>query len=93
MTQVVDWSDPCAKFKALSDAYYTIISGGNAAEVSYMANGVSRTVKFSFSNIAALKREMLASEDQCAILNGAPRTARRFAIDSGSRRRGWWWRL
>jgi hypothetical protein len=92
MNPTVDWTDPCARFRALSDAYFEIISGGKAAKVAYTANGVAREVTWAFSNIAALKREMLRAEDDCAIASGAPRAARRFAIDAGSRRQRFpWW--
>jgi hypothetical protein len=85
---VPDWSDPCQRFTALSDAYYQLIAGGKAASVEYSANGVQRKVTFSFANISALRRAMLSAQDACDVANGAAtRPARRFAIEAGSRRR------
>jgi hypothetical protein len=87
-----DWSDPCQRFAALSDAYYKLISGGNPASVEYSANGVARKVTFSFANLASLRSQMLAAQDACDVANGATkRPARRFAIEAGSRRRGLGW--
>jgi hypothetical protein len=85
-----DWTDPCQRFAALSLAYYQLISGVNPASVEYSANGVARKVTYSFANIDALRRQMLASQDACDIATGARRTARRHAIGAGSRRTGWY---
>lgn len=86
---VTDWTNPCQRAAALTSAYYEIIAGGSAASIEYAANGVSRKVTFSFSNVEALRRQMIEAEDQCAIATGGPRRNRRFAIGSGARRRGW----
>ena len=90
MAAAIDWSNPCQRFAALSLAYYQLISGVNPASVEYSANGVARKVTYSFANIDALRRQMIAAQDACDIANGAAkRPARRFAIEAGSQRRGW----
>jgi len=84
----IDWSDPCARAKALWDAYNRLISGQQEADVSYSGNGVNRRVSYSTANLDRLLNEYRAAENECAALSGRPVRWRRFAITGGSRRIG-----
>lgn len=91
MTAPIDWTNPCQRFKALQDAYFKLISGGNTASIEYTAMGTSRKVSFSFANLNALRQELRTAEDLCAIANGAKvGPNNRSAIGAGSRR-VWRW--
>ena len=84
----LDWSDPCARAKALWDAYNRLISGSQESDVTYSANGVNRRVSYSNANLDRLLNEYRAAENECALLSGKPVRWRRFAITAGSRRFG-----
>ena len=84
----IDWSDPCARAKALWDAYNRLISGSQESDVTYSANGVNRRVSYSNANLDRLLNEYRAAENECALLSGKPVRWRRFAITAGSRRFG-----
>lgn len=95
MTAVI-WSDPCARFAALRDAYYQIISGGNESYVRYKGPEGEREVRYANTNLEALKAELRDAETACLSSQGLPLPkARRFAITAGSRAPaatlgGWW---
>lgn len=85
---VVDWSDPCARAKALRDAYYERLAGGSSQRVRFRHGDNEQEVQTSamLGNIEALRREMLKAEDECRALQGLAPLNRRFAIRGGSRR-------
>lgn len=80
----VDWTDPCARFAALNDAYMLLISGGQTQTVEYLANGVTRRVGFSKADLGTLRLEMERARQECS---GSGELPRRFAISGGARRR------
>lgn len=82
----VDFSDPCARWAALRDAYYQLISGTNESLVRYKGPNGEQEVRFSAGNIDALRTEMNAAENACALKNGTANPNRRYAIRGGARR-------
>lgn len=91
---VIDWADPCARFAALQDAYYQLISGGTESLVRYKGPEGEREVRFATTNLDALKAELRDADTACAIKNGTAIPSRRFAIRGGAQSRtprgGWW---
>jgi hypothetical protein len=79
----IDWTDPCARAQVLREAYYRLVSGTNAYQITYKANGVERSVSYSVVDKASLLNEIRQAEADCG--KGTP-TRRRFAIRAGSRR-------
>ena len=68
-----DWTDPCQRADALREAFYALLAGEKAVSTSYMANGVSREVRFGQSDLATLERELRLAEQLCAGGGTAPR--------------------
>ena len=89
MTTPIDWDDNCARAAALRQAYYELISGRQAYEISYTANGVARTVRYSVIDMKLLLQEIRDAETLCAAETGVPVARRRYAITAGSMRRPW----
>lgn len=77
----IDWTDPCARADALRRAYYEIVATGGAKRIRFS----DREVWFSQAELATLKAELLAAENECAASNGGTPKRRRFAIRAGSR--------
>lgn len=84
-----DWTDPCARAKALRDAYYERLSGGDAQRVRFRDGDNEQEVQSSsmLGNMTALRKELWAAEDACRASLGLPPIPRRHAIRAGSRRR------
>jgi hypothetical protein len=82
----VDFSDPCARFAALRDAYYLLISGAQESLVRVKGPNGEQEVRFGPGKIEALKVEMDAAENACAAKNGVADPNRRYAIRGGARR-------
>jgi len=97
-----DFSDPCARFAALRDAYYLLISGAQESLVRYKGPNGEQEVRFTAGNAEKLRDEMIAAEAACSAATGAANTSRRYAIRAGSRRStrvtdfwtapAWWFR-
>jgi hypothetical protein len=85
MADTIDWTDPCAAAERLRAAYYRILEGSQEQEVTYLANGVTRTLIFSKVDLPALIAELRSVEADCAAKQGLARPRRRFAIQFGSR--------
>jgi hypothetical protein len=66
MPALPDWTDACQRAEALRRALYSILSGQQAVKTEYMANGVSRSVRFAQTDLAALERELRLAEQLCA---------------------------
>lgn len=81
----IDESNPCEAAAALRAIYRTIITGGRAQIVSFKAgeNGTERSVTYAKPDVAALRREIQAFEEKCAIASGGKR--KRFAARAGGR--------
>lgn len=88
MTTPVDWSDPCARAAALREAYFSLLSGGQEAEIRTRTLDAEEMVRFARADLNTLRSEMRRAEDECAAANGAPNPNRRFAISLNYRRRG-----
>lgn len=85
MTTPVDWTDPCQRAKALTNAYYSLLSGEKESTIRTRSGESEDEVRFAATNIDRLKEEMQAAEDACLAKQGLPRPRRRFAIQAGSR--------
>lgn len=84
---VVDWSDACARYVALRDAYYTLIQGGVETLVRFKGPEGEQEVRYSAGNLALLKTEMISAQAECSAETGTPNPNRRFAIRGGAQRR------
>ena len=82
----VDWTNPCARAKALTDAYYRLISGDAEVMIHHRTEQSERQVRFSATNLNSLRAEMIAAQTECATLNGQAVKPRRSAITIGARR-------
>lgn len=83
----VDWSDPCARYAALRDAYYATLSGGGETLIRYKGPEGEQEVRYHAQNLELLKTEMVAAQTECAAATGVPNPNRRFAIRAGTQRR------
>jgi hypothetical protein len=61
----VEWWDACARAEALRDAYFNLLSGQLASEVEFLANGVTRRVRYSQTDLARLETEWRAAAGEC----------------------------
>ncbi len=82
----INWDDPCVAAKELNAAYYRLLSGQQESEVSYLANGVTRTVQYSRVTMSELIGALRDAEADCAAKQGLAKPRRRFAIQGGARR-------
>lgn len=87
LPETVDWSDPCARAKALHDAYYERLAGGTAQRVRFRHGDNEQEVQTSVlqGNLTIIRRAMQDAEDECRKLRGLQPLNRRFAIRGGSR--------
>ena len=85
----VDWSDPCARARALSDAYYALLSGNQETRVRTRKGESEDDVEYARADINTLRVEMQAAQAECARATGQPHPRRRFAIQAGSRGGPW----
>lgn len=85
----IDWEDPCARAKALRDAYYSRLQGGTMQRVRFKHGDNEQEVQsgMMMGSLDALRRAMQDAEDECLISQGLQPRNRRFAIRAGSRRR------
>jgi hypothetical protein len=80
MSDAVDWTNPCERFAALSKAYYALITGALETEIRTRTLDAEEMVRFSRTELNALRNEMRAAEAACRALTGAPNPNRRFAM-------------
>lgn len=83
----IDWSNPCARYAALRDAYFQHLSGGAETLIRYRGPEGEREVRYGAQNLVVLQAEMNAAQAECAALNGTPNPGRRSAIRLGAQRR------
>lgn len=81
----VQWTDPCAKYAALHEAYMQLISGEREALIRTKTGETEEEVRYQAANLNALRLEMSIAERQCAAANGTVSVRQRFAITAGSR--------
>lgn len=86
MTGTVDWSDPCARAAALSEAYFSLVRGGSVSLIRVRAAGGEREARYHKADMSSLRIEMQRAEDECRAQQGLAPLRRRFAITAGSRR-------
>lgn len=80
----LDYDDPCAILAAMRPAYYRLMAGQSAQQVTYTAgNGTSKTVMFHRTDATRLATLITKLEAECAEKQGKAR--RRFAIRGGGR--------
>lgn len=81
MADAVDWSDPCARAKALRGAYYRLLSGSMEERVRFRNGDVDEDVTFVKPDMNVLRTELTEADAQCAALSsGKPR---RFCFTAG----------
>ena len=81
----IDWSNPCARALALSNAYYSLLAGGREIEIRTRTLDAEELVRFQAVDIEKLRIEMLSAQSDCAKATGQRDPNRRFAITAGSR--------
>lgn len=84
---VVDWSDPCARYIALRDAYYQLVQGGVETLIRYKGPESEEEVRYSAGKLDLLLSEMRSAQAECSASTGTPNPNRRFAIRGGAQRR------
>lgn len=84
---VIDWEDPCAKYAALRNAYYSLLSGGVEILIRYKGPESEEEVRYAATKLDVLKLEMISAQAECSAATGTPNPNRRFAIRGGSQRR------
>jgi len=84
----VNYLNPCERADALRKAYFSLLTGTQAYEITYQANGVTRTVRYSVIKTDQLVAELRNAEAECATLMGIPSEVarRRYPMQLGSRR-------
>ena len=82
----VDWNDPCARYAALSQAYYALLTGGGETLIRRKGPMAEEEVRFHPPDLEKLKSEMTIAEAECAAASGTTNTRRRFAIRGGGQR-------
>jgi hypothetical protein len=84
MTTIEDWLiDPCVRAEGLRRAYLALISGQQAYEVEYLANGVTRRLRYSQADLSRLESEWRAAEHECAGTTGQRIATIRLATSKG----------
>lgn len=82
----VDWSDPCARYIALRDAYYETVRGGTETLIRYKGPEGEREVRYKQSDLGILLAEMRSAQAECQATTGTKRTGR-YAIRAGAPQR------
>lgn len=80
----LDYSDPCAVLAVMKPAYYRLMAGQAAQQITYTAgNGTTKTVMFHRTDATRLSGLIAKLEAECAEKQGQAR--KRFAIRAGGR--------
>ncbi|WP_316172136.1 MULTISPECIES: hypothetical protein [unclassified Bradyrhizobium] len=82
----VNWDDPCARYAALRDAYFQIVSGGGETLIRTKGPEGEQEVRFHAADLDTLRNEMNAAQAECAASTAGVNPRRRFAIRAGSQR-------
>jgi hypothetical protein len=83
MALAVDWTDACERADALRSAYFRIIAGAQESEVEYLANGVTRRVRYSQSDLDRLETELRVAEQECQGTTGRRISTVRLSTSKG----------
>jgi hypothetical protein len=78
-----NFTDPCLRAQELRRAFLALISGQHAYEVTYLSNGVTRTLRFSQADLSRLEIEMRAAEQECAGTTGRRVSTVRLVTSKG----------
>lgn len=78
--EVIAWDDPCSRYKALSDAYLLLLTGGGEASVMTRTLDAAEEVRFNKADIKILKMEMDKAKAECEVASGLGGLPSRFAI-------------
>ncbi len=73
-----DWENPCERADVLKAAFYRLLAGQQEMEVEYLANGVTRRIKYSQSDINALQAEIRALDHPRGFQRSASPPAKGF---------------
>jgi hypothetical protein len=87
MAATVQWEDPCARYAALRDAYYSIVSGGGETFIRIKGPEGEQEVRYHAVDLPTLLNEMQSAEAECAASTQGVNPRRRFAIRGGAQRR------
>jgi hypothetical protein len=82
----VQWDDPCARYAALRDAYYQIVSGGGETLIRQKGPDGEQEVRYHAADLETLRTEMNSAQAECAAPSAGTNPRRRFAIRAGSQR-------
>lgn len=87
--EIIDWSNPCDRAKALRSAYFERLAGGTSVKVRFKADGNEQEYHSAMTgaSLAELRKAMEAAEDECRIACGQRPLRGRFSIVGGSRSR------
>lgn len=81
MATPIDYSDPCAAFTRLSEAYYALLEGRRVELTEFeTGGGTRRRVQFTKANAELIRAEMRRLEAECKRVRGH---RPRFAIRGG----------
>lgn len=83
MAEEVDYNDPCARAKKLTETYFRLIQGESEAQIQYLANGKTRMVMYNKADLATLKSEMQSATAECEARKMGRTAPRRRAIQFG----------
>lgn len=82
----IDWTDPCQRSAALTNAYYAALAGEREVEIRTRSRDAEDLVRFLPVDIEKLRIEMLSAQSECAKATGQRDPNRRFPIRLGYRR-------
>lgn len=80
---VIDWTDPCARYAALMEAYYANLTGGGETLIRYRGPEGEREVRFKATDLERLRSGMASAKAACEAASGMTRTGR-YAIRAGA---------
>lgn len=83
----VNWDDPCARYAALRDAYFSIVSGGGETLIRIKGPDGEQEVRYHAADLDTLRNEMNSAQAECAASTQGVNPRRRFAIRGGAQRR------
>lgn len=83
----VNWDDPCARYAALRDAYYLLVSGAQETVVYNKGPETEQQVEYAKTDLTRLATEMASAQAECQASMGGTNPRKRYAIRGGAFRR------